>query len=110
MEAPIIAGIDNRKEYFTKLPFSKPRNIPIDRVMPLLEILENMDNPCPIPIQKASEFPSFLSALFRNLVINTRIPVTIKPIAYSLGVMKRIFKKRLECYSYCCSRNHANDD
>jgi hypothetical protein len=45
IEAPNIAGIDNRNEYLTRLSFFKPLSIPIDKVMPLLEMLEKIDRP-----------------------------------------------------------------
>jgi hypothetical protein len=81
IDAPKIAGIDNKNEYFTRLSLSEPLNIPTDIVAPLLEILENIDRPCPIPIKNASEFSIRLYPFLRNLVTMTKKPVTMNPVA-----------------------------
>jgi hypothetical protein len=81
IEAPKIAGMDNKNEYFIRLSLSKALNIPTDIVAPLLDILENIDRPCPIPIKNASEFSIRLYPFLRNLVTMAKKPVTMNPVA-----------------------------
>ena len=60
--APIIAGIDRRKEYRAAVSRSRPRKSPTAMVEPDLEIPGIMAMPCISPIIKASliEKPSIL--------------------------------------------------
>jgi hypothetical protein len=85
MDAPRIAGIDRRNEYFTKLGIVNFLNIPMDKVAPLLETLEKIDRPWPTPIKSASTFLSSLFPCFRNFVKRTNIPVTTKPAAMAVA-------------------------
>ena len=54
-------------------------NIPKEIVAPLLEILEKMESPCPMPIRKASTLPIDLVPLLINFVANIITPLIIKP-------------------------------
>lgn len=66
--APRIAGMDSKKEYLTSCSLSMPVNIPVTTVAPLLDMLENIEIPCPTPISAASTSPSFLWPAFRKAV------------------------------------------
>ena len=52
-EPPIIAGMDSRNENFTSWEWLICRIIPKEIVTPLLDMLENTENPCAIPIRNS---------------------------------------------------------
>lgn len=91
--APKIAGIDSKKEYLTSCSLSIPTNIPAAMVVPLLDMLENIEIPWPIPISTASIEPRFLWPIFSREIIKISTPVTMKPMAIENGRKTNIQKK-----------------
>ena len=71
--------MDSRNENFTSWEWLICRIIPKEIVIPLLDMLENTENPCAIPIRKASSLLISLDPLLKNFVIKIKIPLIKKP-------------------------------